>query len=214
MEEMIMDLKVAQFSLGMLPTNTYLAFHEEIGHAFLVDPAVYSDDVEDAIRRFKVTQLDYILLTHGHFDHILGVNEFREKHPEAKVIIGREDEPFLTDRTLSHSNAHDLPQDPIYADRLVGDRDVIEFDGKEIRVVATPGHTPGGVCYLIDDILFAGDTLFQLSCGRTDFPEGDPQAMQASLHKLAALDGNYHVLPGHGPLSDLDFERKNNPYMR
>lgn len=209
-----MNLKVAHYSLGLLPTNTFLCFHEETGNGFLVDPAVYSQEVEDAIGHLGIRQLQYILLTHGHFDHILGVNGFLEHHPDAQVVVTELDKPFLTDSVLSHSFGHDLSQDPIRADRIVGDGDLIPFDDDVIRVVATPGHTPGSVCYLIDDVMFSGDTLFQLSCGRTDFPEGNGSDMRVSLQKLKALDGNYHVLPGHGPFTDLDFERKNNPYMR
>lgn len=209
-----MKLKIAQFSLGPLPTNTYLVFNDETKRGFLVDPAVYSDEVEDAIQHFGITELQYILLTHGHFDHILGVNGFKEKHPEAQVVISELDEPFLTDTVLSHSSKHGLTQDPIHADKIVGDRDHLPFDDLTIKVIATPGHTPGSVCFLLDDVMFAGDTLFQLSCGRTDFPEGSPSAMKNSLQVLKALEGNFTVLPGHGPYTDLDFERKNNPYMR
>ncbi|MBQ8084043.1 MAG: MBL fold metallo-hydrolase [Clostridia bacterium] len=198
----------------MLPTNVYLGVNEETGNGFLVDPAVYEPQVEEVMKEIGIKNLQYILLTHGHFDHILGVNEFKKNHPEAKVVIHKEDEAFLTDTKLSHSMMHGLTQEPITADVLVEDGDVLAFDDNEFKVVHTPGHTRGSVVYLLDDLMFSGDTLFQLSCGRTDFPESDPAAMGPSLQKLAALDGNYHVLPGHNAFSELDFERKNNPFMR
>ena len=209
-----MELKLTYFQLGMLPTNTYLGVNEETGNGFLVDPAVYELQVEEAMKEMGVRNLQYILLTHGHFDHILGVNGFLKNHPEAKVVIHKEDEAFLTDTVLSHSKMHGLTQEPVKADVLVEDGDVLAFDDTEFKVVHTPGHTRGSVVYLLDDLMFSGDTLFQMSCGRTDFPESDPASMRPSLQKLAALNGNYHVLPGHNGFSDLDFERKNNPFMK
>lgn len=209
-----MTLKLTYFQLGMLPTNVYLGVNEETGNGFLVDPAVYEPQVEDVIKEMGIKNLQYILLTHGHFDHILGVNEFKKNHPEAKVVIHKEDEAFLTDTVLSHSMMHGLTQEPITADVLVEDGDVLAFDDTGFKVVHTPGHTRGSVVYLLDDLMFSGDTLFQMSCGRTDFPESDPASMRPSLQKLAALNGNYHVLPGHNAFSDLDFERKNNPFMK
>lgn len=209
-----MTLKLTYFQLGMLPTNVYLGVNEETGNGFLVDPAVYEPQVEDVMKEIGIKELKYILLTHGHFDHILGVNGFLKNHPEAKVVIHREDEAFLTDPVLSHTFKHGLTQEPIKADIIVEDGDVLAFDDTEFKVVHTPGHTRGSVVYLLDDLMFSGDTLFQLSCGRTDFPESDPAAMGPSLQKLAALEGNYHVLPGHNAFSELDFERANNPFMR
>ncbi len=209
-----MQLKLTYFQLGMLPTNVYLGVNEETGNGFLVDPAVYEQQVDDVIKEMGIKNLQYILLTHGHFDHILGVNEFKKNHPEAKVVIHKEDAAFLTDTVLSHSMMHGLTQEPITADVLVEDGDVLPFDDTGFKVVHTPGHTRGSVVYLLDDLMFSGDTLFQMSCGRTDFPESDPYSMTPSLKKLAALEGNYHVLPGHNAFSDLDFERQNNPFMK
>ena len=209
-----MTLKLTYFQLGMLPTNVYLGVNEETGNGFLVNRPIPKDRIFDVMKEIGIKNLQYILLTHGHFDHILGVNGFLKNHPEAKVVIHREDEAFLTDPVLSHTFKHGLTQEPIKADIIVEDGDVLAFDDTEFKVVHTPGHTRGSVVYLLDDLMFSGDTLFQLSCGRTDFPESDPAAMGPSLQKLAALEGNYHVLPGHNAFSELDYERANNPFMR
>ena len=209
-----MTLKLAQFETGFLPTNTYVGFNEETGHGFLVDPGDYDAQIDEAMKELGITQLDYILLTHGHFDHILGVPGFRENHPEAAVVISKTDAPFLTDPVLSHCAAHGIPQEPVEADLLVEDGSVIPFDDGQLTVIATPGHTAGSVCFVIEDILFAGDTLFAMSCGRTDFPESVPDQMRPSLQKLAALDGDYNVLPGHDALTTLEYERAHNPFLQ
>ena len=208
-----MTLKLTYFQLGMLPTNVYLGVNEETGNGFLVDPAVYEPQVEDVMKEIGIKNLQYILLTHGHFDHILGVNGFLKNHPEAKVVIHREDEAFLTDPVLSHTFKHGLTQEPIKADIIVEDGDVLAFDDTEFKVVHTPGHTRGSVVYLLDDLMFSGDTLFQLSCGRTDFPGGSMKEMSASLKRLATLPPSTEVVPGHGCATTIAREVQTNPFM-
>ena len=154
-----------------------------------------------------------MLLTHGHFDHIIGARDVKEKYG-AKVVVSAPDEPMLSSGKLSLASFMDAVQNNVKSDIVVSDGDVIKLGSLEIKVIATPGHTKGSVCYLVENALFSGDTLFYMSCGRTDFPSGSSDEMLASLKRLKNLGGDYTVYTGHDNITNLDFERKNNPYMK
>lgn len=207
-------MKLALMVLGEIQENCYFYLDEETGEGFIVDPGIPAPEIIDTINNMGIQSLKYILLTHGHYDHILGTNFVKEHFPGAKIVVCKEELAYLTDPHLSHAMYHNLQQDPITADLIVEDESRIPFAQKEIRVLNTPGHTPGCVCYLIDDIMFSGDTLFCKTYGRTDLPGGNAEDMKASLERLGQLEGNYNVLPGHGPQTNLDFERTHNRYMR
>jgi len=190
--------------------NCYLIVDEKTNKSALVDCTEYSRKMLDLIGD---TDLQYVLLTHGHFDHIIGTKEVKEKFG-CKVAISKEDEGMLSSGRLSLAIFCGEPQNDVQADIIIKDGDVLTLGDTEIKVIATPGHTKGSVCFIAGDCLFSGDTLFCCSCGRTDFPGGSVEEMMKSLKKLCALDGDYKVLPGHEEASTLDFERKNNPYMK
>lgn len=189
-------------------TNTYIVTDEETGEAAVVDPGVND---EKLIEKLKDNKVKYILLTHGHFDHIGGVN-FVKDRTGAKVVVHREDEEMLND---SKKNCGENA-DPIFADVLVEDGSKMMLGNSEITVLHTPGHTKGGVCYIFpkDRVLFSGDTLFKLTAGRTDLYGGNPRTELMSLEKIGKLDGDYMVYPGHDDSTTLDFERQYNRYMR
>lgn len=203
-------INVKSVLLGEIANNCYLITDTETNKSALVDCTESSAKMLDFIGD---ADLEYIFLTHGHFDHIGGVKEIKEKFG-AKVVISRQDEPMLSSGKLSLAAFCGGVQNNTNADILVEDGDVIELGKTSIRVMATPGHTKGGVCYIVDDCIFTGDTLFFCSCGRTDFPGGSFDEIKQSLNRLAELKGDYKLYPGHDRVSTLDFERKNNPYIR
>lgn len=201
---------IKQQHFGSINNNCYLITDEASGKSALVDCTEATDKMFDFIGN---ADLEYILLTHGHFDHIIGARAVKEKYG-AKVVISAPDEPMLSSGKLSLASFMDAPQNNVKSDIVVSDGDVINLGSLEIKVVSTPGHTKGSVCYLAENAMFSGDTLFYMSCGRTDFPSGSSDEMLTSLKKLKNLDGNYTVYTGHDNITDLDFERKNNPYMK
>lgn len=202
-------LKVKCAVFGRLDNNCYLITDEKSGEAALID---CTEDSEKMREFMGDADLKYILLTHGHFDHIGGVQGIKEM-TGARSVISEEDAPMLESGKLSLAAFCGEHQVNSTADIMVSDGDVITLGESEIKVMLTSGHTKGGVCYICDDKLFTGDTLFYCSCGRTDFPGGSGIEIIASLKRLADLEGDYIVYPGHDRQSTLDFERKNNPYM-
>lgn len=202
-------LSVKSAVFGGLQNNCYLITDKDTNKSALVDCTEFSDRMLDFIGN---ADLEYILLTHGHFDHIGGVSEISKRF-NAKVVISSIDAPMLSSSKLSLAAFCGAVHNNSSADITVEDNDVIELGNSEIYVISTPGHTSGSVCYMCDDNLFTGDTMFFCSCGRTDFPTGSPVDMQKSLNKLASLNGDYKIFAGHDRQSTLDFERKNNPYI-
>lgn len=204
----MISIKSATF--GSLQNNCYLITDEISGKSALVDCTEYSEKMRNFIKDAK---LEYILLTHGHYDHIGGVAGIKEL-TGAKVVISAPDEHMLTSSKASLAAFCGGVHNDAGADVVVGDGDFIALGDSEIKVMSTPGHTKGSVCYICGENIFSGDTLFFCSCGRTDFPSGSAADMSASLQKIAALDGDYRVYPGHDRFTTLDFERKNNPYIK
>ncbi|MBR5502177.1 MAG: MBL fold metallo-hydrolase [Oscillospiraceae bacterium] len=189
-------MKVDILQLGFLATNCSIVYDEN-GDAAVIDPADRCDAILAQLAEKKLT-CRAILITHGHPDHTGALAALKEA-TGATVCVGEADEYRL----------------PMKADRLLQDADTVQVGKLQFTVIATPGHTEGGVCYLLEDVLFAGDTLFCESVGRTDFPGGDTAVLMQSLQKLKALPyEDLHVIPGHHEFTTLAHERAYNPYLR
>jgi len=201
-----------QFALGPLENNNYLLIDEASKEAVLFDCTQDSIAIEDALKECGA-QLKYILLTHGHFDHILGINDFKSKH-DCKVLV-HEDDKILMDSIKEFAANFGLPPADIQkVDGYLTENDIIKIGKHEIKVIHTPGHTKGGVCYLVEDKLFSGDTLFYESVGRTDLPGGSFDELKSNIEqKLFTLDENIKVYPGHGWTSTIGHEKINNRFL-
>lgn len=187
--------------VGHLGTNCYVVTDEETLNCAVIDPGEESNTILDYIESNHL-HCKLILLTHGHFDHVGAV---RDLAADSSCRV------FLHPAELSMPKVMTTGK-LIYTDTY-NDGDAPTLAGLTFRVLHTPGHTPGSVCLLTRDVMFSGDTLFSGSCGRTDLPKGSRTDLTRSLGKLAALEEDYRVLPGHGPASTLAEEKRWNPYL-
>ena len=205
-------IKIICFVIGMIGTNCYLIEDEATGEMAVIDPADLSDELIKAIDE-RGGKLSYILLTHGHYDHITGAAELCERyHPT--VCACETEVKLIAEPALNLSQNHGLTIAPFTVDRPLKDGDTVMLGESEIRFIQTPGHTAGSGCYIVDDCIFSGDTLFCTSVGRTDFPTSSMRDMMQSVARLKNLEGDYNVYPGHDMFTTLDRERKNNPFMQ
>ncbi|MGI5906484.1 MAG: MBL fold metallo-hydrolase [Candidatus Pararuminococcus gallinarum] len=203
-------MEILVIPVGYLQENCYIAYDED-KVAVVIDPGDEGQKLVEAIRN-RGLDIRYILLTHGHFDHTGAVMEIKNEFG-AKLCVSGEDAEMLTDPQLSLAMRQRWKPEDISIDWLLSDGDVIEAGKMRFEVIATPGHSKGSVTYRCENVLFTGDTLFQGDCGRTDLYGGSYEQIKASLRRLADLEGDYQVLPGHGPDSTLEEERLHNIYM-
>ncbi len=198
-----------------LATNCYIVTDSKTGDCAVIDPGEFTKELDEELSKIGYDKVRYVLLTHGHCDHIAGTNSIIEKTgSKAKTAISGEDTKLLNDSYLNLSCFFcDEPVGDIKADIELHDGDIIKLGDSEFKVLSTPGHTAGSVCFICDNTIFSGDTLFYHSQGRTDFPTSSPSDMARSLARIAALDGDYNILTGHDIPTTLDNERKFNPYI-
>lgn len=207
-----MSLSFMRLVLGDLGTNCYIIGDPDSKEAFVIDP----DDgpaVVDTLKERGLTCIG-ILLTHGHSDHIHGVQTLMDTY-RAPVYIHERDLPCLYDPQVNLSVLHGRPVTITGGTiKTVKDGQHIGSGKMDFQVLETPGHTVGGVCYYMSPAVFVGDTLFRESVGRTDFPGGDFEALAQSIRtKLFTLPDQTMAYPGHGPETQIAFEKENNPYL-
>ncbi len=201
-------MKIETIAVGQLMTNCYLLCDEQAKVCAVVDPGDEAERIARAVES-SGCQLRYVLLTHGHYDHFTGLSGLLEKY-DVPVYIHPDDAEVGRNNpwSLKFPRLDDVHQ------RWYNEGDTLTLGSHIIHVLSTPGHSKGSVCLVVENAIFAGDTLFYGSCGRTDFPGGDYKEMLLSLARLARLEGNYTVYPGHDRPTDLERERRMNPYMR
>lgn len=207
------DLKIGRIVLGVCQTNCYFVYEEGKNRAIVFDPADRGGYLYDKLQEKGFT-VEAILLTHGHFDHIWGVEELRERSG-AKVYAYEEEREVCEQAAVNYSENTGRPCE-IKADVYVKDGEEISVSGMTCRLIATPGHTKGSCCYYFenDKILLSGDTLFQESVGRTDLPTGSMGALVRSVReKLLPLPEEVKVFPGHGEATSIGHEKKYNPFL-
>ncbi len=199
-------MKIITHVNGICGTNTYLIIDD--GMAVAIDPADDANGILQIAKSHNASVTD-VLVTHAHFDHIGALYALKA---QGARVYASEDYRLVDElNAMFVGDASGLRFTP---DVTVRDGDVIEINGHSFDVISTPGHTPHGVCFVMDvEKIFTGDTLFRLSIGRTDFTLGNKSELIKTVKMLFALYGDYEVFPGHGEPTTLDYERKNNPYV-
>ena len=207
------NLKIGRIVMGMCQTNCYFVYPEGKSEVILFDPADKGDYIYHSLKDKGFT-VAAILLTHGHFDHIWGLEELKELSG-AKVYAYEEEKEVCENASVNVSKGAGRPCE-ITADEYVKDGATISVAGMNCQLIATPGHTKGSCCYCFEEegILISGDTLFQESVGRTDLPTGSMSALVRSVkEKLMVLPADVKVYPGHGESTTIGYEKEYNPFL-
>lgn len=205
-------MKIEKIGRNKFAVNSYIVFDEKTKEAVVIDPAINFSQIDQFIKENELNLLA-ILLTHGHIDHIAETQLLKEKY-SVNVYVHTKDNEMLMRPELSLAKEFGYKDLNFAADVLVKDGEVLSIGSFVFQIIHTPGHTKGGICLLIEDQMFTGDTLFNGSMGRTDLYGGNDEHMRASLYKLTQFDGKISVHPGHGASSTIEHERNNNPFMR
>ena len=199
------------FTVGPMEANCYILYNPDKREGLIIDPGAEGSHLIKFIKQEKIS-INYIINTHGHPDHI-GANRKIKEHTNAPILIHQYDAPMLAKSGSVLSFIFPLESSSPAADTFIKDGDLIECAGMKLKVLHTPGHTPGGISLLIDDSIFTGDTLFSGSIGRSDLPGGSQEVLLNSIKKILSLDENLIIYPGHGPSTTVRQELHSNPFI-
>ncbi len=206
-------MKVTRINAGEFGSNCWLVIDEATSEAVVIDPSPGIGAIKDALAH-RGSNVKYVLLTHSHFDHMTSCDSLRDL-TGAPLAVHRDDARGLTNSLFNCSRVF-MDDDIVYrpAEILLDDGDTLTFGSGTLRVIHTPGHTKGSVCYLIGDSLFTGDTLFDGGVGRSDLPGGDETELMSSLGRLKSLTADLKLFTGHGSNTTLEKQKLYNPYLK
>ena len=208
-----MNLAIRMMVLGPVQTNCFFLINEDTKEVLVIDPADHAQKIIEWMKSENLKPVA-ILLTHGHFDHIMGVEGIRKEYG-IPVYASRDEVDVLAKPQLNVSTMMGAYMS-MKADELFCDGDVLELAGMKLKVISTPGHTIGSVCFYIEEekVLISGDTLFEASVGRTDFPTGSSRQLIESIKtRLFILPDDTSVFPGHGGTTSIGYEKLHNPFV-
>ncbi|CAG7841104.1 Hydroxyacylglutathione hydrolase GloC [Clostridium haemolyticum] len=201
-------MKIKRIPAGMYGANCYILIDEETMVGCIIDPGGDADRLANIIDELNI-EIKFILLTHGHMDHVGGVEVLRKKYNVPVYINGKDKELMEKGTQVFGIIWNKTPED-----KELKDQEIIKLGSLDIRCIETPGHTPGGMSFLVNNVVFTGDTLFHGSVGRCDLPGGNQsQLIESIKNKLMILDDEIVVLPGHEGESNIKFERQYNPFL-
>jgi len=193
-------------------TNCYLVTDEKTSKSLIIDPGGISRELDEQINKLGLENIKYIILTHGHFDHIRKVARYK-KLTGAQVVANVDEIPLIEDEENNLSKRYTKGVDCFEVEKQLNDGDEFLLGETKIKMISTPGHTKGCACFIVEDCIFSGDTLMKDCIGRCDLPTGNQEDMINSLQKLSNFKTNYKIYPGHGEETSLKYEKGSNLYL-